>query len=261
MFLSSADEAGKQIADAQSETVAQIDRAYDAAAQGTIGRAVVVAQSLHAEQGSFTTDLATLSALRSRAPVHVRSVRTAPTTVSYAVSGSEFGAAVRSESGTCWWVKIDASSVTTYGSGTPVHGERRHGRLRRVLVAPPDRSLSLRPQRRYERDGRLLRLPDHAAAAPRVDPWMVKAAVVRRRSSFSGSALFARWVVASERDELRARPQTSPSGADDVRTGSLAPDPSDTDAEAEEATAVALAAARPRSRSVGSFLAAGPAAG
>ena len=121
VFLSGADEAGKEIGDARSDTVAQIDRAHDAAAQATIGHAVVVAQTLYAERGSFTTDLATLSA-------YDPSVRftsgpsNRPATVSYAVSGSEFGAAVRSESGTCWWVKIAASSVTSYGSGTPCTG-------------------------------------------------------------------------------------------------------------------------------------------
>jgi hypothetical protein len=116
VFLSGADEAGKQIGDAESETVAQIDRAYDAAAQGTMGRAVVVAQSLYGENGTFTTDLATLSAYDPG--LHFTSgPSNGPATVSYAVSGSEFGAAVRSESGTCWWVRIDATSVTTYGSG------------------------------------------------------------------------------------------------------------------------------------------------
>jgi hypothetical protein len=121
VFLSGADQAGKQIGDAESETIAQIDLAYDAAAQATIGHAVVVAQSLYAERGSFTTDLATLSAydpgLRFTA-----GPSSDPTTVSYAVSGSEFGAAVRSESGTCWWVKIAANSVTTYGSGSTCTG-------------------------------------------------------------------------------------------------------------------------------------------
>src|SRR5918994_1852751 len=53
VFLNGAGEAGKQIAETQSETVAQVDRAYDAAAQGTVGRAVVGAQSLYAENGSL----------------------------------------------------------------------------------------------------------------------------------------------------------------------------------------------------------------
>ncbi|HEX6265060.1 MAG TPA: hypothetical protein VF036_07245, partial [Actinomycetota bacterium] len=48
VFLRGADEAGTETADARSETLAQIDRAYDAAAQGTMGRAVVVAQTLYA---------------------------------------------------------------------------------------------------------------------------------------------------------------------------------------------------------------------
>jgi hypothetical protein len=121
VFLSGADKAGKQIGDAQLDTVAQIDRAYDAAAQSTIGHAVVVAQTLHAESGSFTTDVATLSAY-DPALRFTSGPSNDPTTVSYAVSGSQFGAAVRSESGTCWWVRIAASSVTTYGSGSTCTG-------------------------------------------------------------------------------------------------------------------------------------------
>ena len=121
VVLSGADEAGKQIADAESGAVAQIDTAYDAAAQGTVGRAVVVAQSLHAEHGSFTTDIATLSAYDPSLRF-TSGPSNNPSTVSYAVSGSQLGAAVRSESGTCWWVRIDPSGVTTYGSGTPCTG-------------------------------------------------------------------------------------------------------------------------------------------
>jgi len=121
VFLSGADEAGKQIAGAQSEAISQIDRAYDAAAQGTMGRAVVVAQSLYAEHGTFSTDLASLSAYDPGLGF-TSGPSTGPTTISYAVDGGRFAAAVLSESGTCWWVRIDAASVTTYGSGTPCTG-------------------------------------------------------------------------------------------------------------------------------------------
>jgi hypothetical protein len=120
-FLRGADEAGKQIAGSQSEAIGQIDRAYDAAAQGTIGRAAMVALSLYAESGSFTTDPAALSAydpeLRSAS-----GPSNDPMTISFATDASGFGAAVRSESGTCWWAKIDTNSVTTYGSGSPCTG-------------------------------------------------------------------------------------------------------------------------------------------
>jgi hypothetical protein len=101
--------------------VAQIDTAYDAAAQGTIGQAVVAALSLHAEHGSFTTDIETLSAFDPSLRF-TSGPSDDPSTVSYAVSGSQFGASVRSESGTCWWVRIDPSGVTTYGSGTTCTG-------------------------------------------------------------------------------------------------------------------------------------------
>jgi hypothetical protein len=121
VFLRGADEAGKEIADAQSETLTQVDRAYDAAAQGTVGRAVVVAQTLYAEQGTFTSDLPTLAAFDPGLRF-TSGPSTGPGTVSYAVSGMEFAAAVRSESGACWWVKVDASSKTSYGSGATCTG-------------------------------------------------------------------------------------------------------------------------------------------
>jgi hypothetical protein len=120
-FLRGADEAGKQIAGSRSEAISQIDRAYDAAAQGTIGRAAMVALSVYAESGTFTTDLAALSAYDPELGF-TSGPSNDPMTISYAMDASGFGTAVRSESGTCWWAKIDTSSVTTYGSGSPCTG-------------------------------------------------------------------------------------------------------------------------------------------
>jgi hypothetical protein len=121
VFLRGADEAGKQIADSETHAISQIDKAYDAAAQATMGRATVVALSLYAERGSFTTDLATLSAYDPGLRFTSGPSKD-PMTVSYAVSSGKFGAAVLSESGTCWWARIGADSVTTYGSGTACTG-------------------------------------------------------------------------------------------------------------------------------------------
>jgi hypothetical protein len=121
VFLRSADEAGKQIADSQLSAVSQIDRAYDAAAQGTMGRAVVVALSLYAENGSFTTDLATLSAYDPSLRF-TSGPSNGPTTISYSADAAGFGAAIRSESSTCWWARIDTAGVTTYATGTPCTG-------------------------------------------------------------------------------------------------------------------------------------------
>jgi hypothetical protein len=121
VFLRSADEAGKQIADSETHAISQIDKAYDAAAQATMGRATVVALSLYAERGSFTTDLATLSGYDPSLRFTSGPSKD-PMTVSYAVNAGSFGAAVRSESGACWWARIGADSVTRYGSGTPCTG-------------------------------------------------------------------------------------------------------------------------------------------
>ena len=109
VVLSGADEAGKQIADVKSGTVAQIDTAYDAAAQGMIGLLVVggAEPRTRAQHGSFTTDIATLSAWTTESPPS-----SGPSdnlfTVLYAVSGSQFGAAVEIRvRQMCWWVRID----------------------------------------------------------------------------------------------------------------------------------------------------------
>jgi hypothetical protein len=121
VFLRGADTAGKQIGDTETTTIEQVDRAYDAAAQASVGRAVVAAQSLLAESGTFPTDLATLSAFDPS--IHFTSgASEGPTSVAYAAEDAAFAAAVRSESGTCWWVKVDPSGVTTYGSGPTCTG-------------------------------------------------------------------------------------------------------------------------------------------
>jgi len=82
----------------------------------------VVARSLYAEHGSFTTDIATLSAY-DPSVTFTSGPSMGPTSIAYAAAEEAFGAAVRSDSGTCWWVKTDVSGVTTYGSGSVCTGE------------------------------------------------------------------------------------------------------------------------------------------
>ena len=122
VLLRSADEAGKQLGDANEHAVSEIDRANDSAAQGTLGRAAVVAQTLHAERGDYTADAATLSGFDPG--LHFTPGPSSdPTTVSYAAGPDGFGAAVASDSGTCWWLSLDADGVTAYGSGSPCTGQ------------------------------------------------------------------------------------------------------------------------------------------
>lgn len=122
VLLRSADEAGHQLGGANEQAVSEIDRANDAAAQGTLGRAAVVAQTLHAERGDFTADAATLSGFDPG--LHFTPApSTDATTVSFASGPDGFGAAVESDSGTCWWLSLDGEGVTSYGSGTPCTGQ------------------------------------------------------------------------------------------------------------------------------------------
>jgi hypothetical protein len=121
VFLRGADEAGTRIGRSNSEAVSQIERAHDSAAQATMRRAVVAARSLSAERGTFVTDAAALSGFDPGLRF-TSGPSTDPTSISYAVDAARFGAAVRSESGTCWWITIDASSLTAYGNGMPCTG-------------------------------------------------------------------------------------------------------------------------------------------
>jgi hypothetical protein len=122
VFLRGAGEAGERIAEAESNTVARVDRAEDVAAQATIARAVTVARTVYAEQGTFVTDPASLSAFDPS--LHFTSdASTGPTSIAYRADGSSFGVAVRSASGTCWWAKAEGSGTTAYGSGGTCTGQ------------------------------------------------------------------------------------------------------------------------------------------
>jgi len=93
---------------------------------------------------------------------------------------------------------------------------------------------------------------------PRVEPWVVKAAVIGTLVVL-GIGLFTGWVVASERESF-ARSRSRPVGPE-LTVGRIdgPADTSGTDVDAEQATEIALAAARAAFTERGSFLDAGPA--
>jgi hypothetical protein len=124
VFLRGADEAGSRIADARADAVAQGDRAQDIAAQAALGRAVVVARALYAEQGSF--EPAGLAAFEPSIDF-TSGASTGPASISYRSDGDAFGVAARSASGTCWWARGGADGTTTYGRGDPCTGQAALG--------------------------------------------------------------------------------------------------------------------------------------
>jgi hypothetical protein len=122
VVLRSASVAGDRLAAIRSETVVAIDRANDAAARATLGRAIVVARTAWAEAGSFPTDPTALMAFDPSVRF-TAGASTGPDLVATSTDASTFAAAVRSRSGACWWVKLDAAGVTTYGSGGTCTGQ------------------------------------------------------------------------------------------------------------------------------------------
>jgi hypothetical protein len=92
----------------------------------------------------------------------------------------------------------------------------------------------------------------------RVEPWMVKAAVVSAVLVLA-VGLFARWVVASERESFaRGMEPVMPSTPVGQLEASVDPN-AGTDQDAQEATGLALDAARAAYAETGNFLAADPA--
>ena len=130
--------------------------------------------------------------------------------------------------------------------------ERSHGCLRPFLVVRPGAG-SADTSRMDDSFSYRATLP----SGPRFEPWVIKS-VVASAVVVLGIVLFARWVVASERESfVRGMQQTTPS----ARVGQIdgtarAPG---TDADAEEATRIALAAARAAVAGGGTLLAADPA--
>ena len=83
-------------------------------------------RSLSAERGRFTADFATLSAFDPGVRF-TSGPSQDPGPISYAATDTAFAAAVRSESGRCWWLRTDAGGATTYGSGADCTGDAAMG--------------------------------------------------------------------------------------------------------------------------------------
>jgi hypothetical protein len=113
---------GEVAAEANGEAVAQIDRANDIQAQATLQAASRAALVIQAETGSLAG--ATPEALASYDPtiMFTPAPSTGPTVVSVAIGGEIWGAAAKSASGSCLWVRLDAAGVISYGAGPACSG-------------------------------------------------------------------------------------------------------------------------------------------
>ena len=112
---------GEQIASAEQTAISQIGAAKDVEAQTTEQQAITAVQELYAEQGSV--DGITVAALKHFEPAYsyTDSSSTGPKVIAVGSSSSGVGLAVLSQSGTCFYLHIAASSVR-YGTGTTCTG-------------------------------------------------------------------------------------------------------------------------------------------
>jgi len=113
---------GKAVAEANEQAVATIDRVNDVHAQATLQAASRAALGVQAETGSLAG--ATPEALATFDPTitFTSAPSTGPTVVSVAIGGEIWGAAAKSASGSCLWVRLDAAGVISYGAGPACSG-------------------------------------------------------------------------------------------------------------------------------------------
>ena len=118
VFLRGADEAGTETADARSETSRRSIGRTDAAAQGTMGRAVVVARTCTPSRGP-SPPISRRSRRSTRVSVHLRPVD-GPQTVSYVVSGAS--SRPRSDRNRCLLVGEDRRGQRSMQGGATCTG-------------------------------------------------------------------------------------------------------------------------------------------
>jgi hypothetical protein len=112
---------GEQAADAARTAVGQIAAAHDLAAQETARRATVAAMAALAQGAAFPS--AEVLAAQDPSLAATTGASTSPSVASVAASEDAFAVAVASDSGACWWSRVDLRGVVTYGSGRPCTGE------------------------------------------------------------------------------------------------------------------------------------------
>jgi hypothetical protein len=113
---------GEVAGEANERTVGTIDRADDARTQLSLQTAAHAAMVVQAETGTLSG--ATPEALAPYEPsiTFTTDASTGSNVVSVAVAGETWGAAARSASGSCLWVRVDAAGAVSYGAGPDCTG-------------------------------------------------------------------------------------------------------------------------------------------
>jgi len=122
-FLVLADKGGKAVAAQNQQALDTAGQANDLDAETSLRQVAPVVAAAEVEAGSFSA--LTPQELENYEPslTWTGGASTGPEIVSVASTDTAFAAAALSDSGTCLWLKQNASGATTYGSGQPCTGK------------------------------------------------------------------------------------------------------------------------------------------
>jgi hypothetical protein len=121
---------GEAAADAAENAVETVDRAKDLQAQVTLRSASRAALAIQAETGDLASVTPEALAAFEPAVTFTTGPSTGPTIVSVTAGTGSWGAASRSASGGCLWVRVDALGTVSYGEGSDCTGTAALGASR-----------------------------------------------------------------------------------------------------------------------------------
>jgi hypothetical protein len=113
-FLWLMNSGGKEAATAASTALDQVDASADADAQSTLRNALAAAKVGFTDSGSYADVTPDVLAQIEPSYTYTTTASNDPHTISVASTEGAIGLAVRSDSGTCFWVRDDVTS----GAGT-----------------------------------------------------------------------------------------------------------------------------------------------
>jgi len=114
---------GEAVVKKVKQDVQQIDKAGDTEAQASLATALVTAQTTYMDGASFAGADANGLAAAEPSLRYASGPSTAANVVSVTATATDWGAAVLSRSGTCYYVHASGAGGTFYGSGKVCTGQ------------------------------------------------------------------------------------------------------------------------------------------
>ncbi len=122
VYLQFVGNSGNEVASDQATVVQQVDRTQDVVAKMSARTAVSAASAAYQASNGFSTVGPDQLSLLDPTVTYTTAPSTSATVVSVASSPAAWAAAVLGPSGTCYWVKLAAMAVPSYGTGSTCTG-------------------------------------------------------------------------------------------------------------------------------------------